>query len=630
MMYSLVRCVAAAGVALLLTAPAARAVSKDDVNRAIEKGVDYLRRIQKEDGRWLYGQTEGDARGDANAGATALAGLALLECEVPPDDASIQKAAADLRLRLINSDYTYALSFGILFFDRLGDPGDVPLIESMAVRLLAGQRSTGGWSYHCPGLPADEARRLETLMKARNELTTGRDAPKRGPQKEGWVQRDPKEVSKEIQDLIARLAKGEGREPARYDPIDRRDDNSNTQLANLALWVAGRYGLPVAGALQKIEQRYRRSQNGDGGWGYYAVPLADAGPSANNSMGSTPSMTCAGLLGLATAHGAARDIAARQNKPQASDPSKDRAIKAGLQALGGYIEQPKGPAGWARVPVLHPGPEGKGFYLLWSIERDAVVYGLETIGGKDWYNWGAEILLKSQWPDGRWVGLYGGGGVDTSFALLFLKRSNLTSDLTGLLRGMRDPGKRELKAGVGDLRRVGQGGAFDGPPGVGQRPGAEAADPEVRRLSARLLEAPADRQPAVLEELRDGKGVAYTDALAAAIPHLEGKIKTQARQALAERLAGMKAVTLRDKLADDDPEVRRAAALACAMKEDRTFVPRLIELLEDAEPTVARAAYAALKSLTGENFGPAAGATPAEQKKAVADWKAWWARQGGK
>ena len=35
---------------------------------------------------------------------------------------------------------TYTLSLGILFLDRLGDPADIPLIESMAVRLLGLQR----------------------------------------------------------------------------------------------------------------------------------------------------------------------------------------------------------------------------------------------------------------------------------------------------------------------------------------------------------------------------------------------------------------------------------------------------------------------------------------------------------
>jgi len=50
---------------------------------------------------------------------------------------------------------------------------------------------------------------------------------------------------------------------------------------------------------------------------------------------------------------------------------------------------------------------------------------LEKIGGKDWYSWGAELLLVSQKQDGSWSGEY--GYADTCFALLFLKRANFAA-----------------------------------------------------------------------------------------------------------------------------------------------------------------------------------------------------------
>jgi HEAT repeat protein len=74
--------------------------------------------------------------------------------------------------------------------------------------------------------------------------------------------------------------------------------------------------------------------------------------------------------------------------------------------------------------------------------------------------------------------------------------------------------------------------------------------------------------------------------------------------------------------------VRRAAALAVAMKEDKTHIERLIDMLDDRETTVCRAAYAALKSLSNEDFGPAADATGEEYRKAVAAWRAWWKEKG--
>jgi len=92
----------------------------------------------------------------------------------------------------------------------------------------------------------------------------------------------------------------------------------------------------------------------------------------------------------------------------------------------------------------------------------------------------------------------------------------------------------------------------------------------------------------------------------------------------------MTAKTLKDKLEDTDPEVRRAAALACGMKEDKAFIPQLIELLQDKELTVMRAAHASLKSLSGEDFGPQGEGSAGDLKRAVDAWKAWLAKANGK
>src|SRR5262249_49752537 len=150
---------------------------------------------------------------------------------------------------------------------------------------------------------------------------------------------------------------------------------------------------------------------------------------------------------------------------------------------------------------------------------------------------------------------------------------------------------------------------------------------EARRLADALVQAPAARQRAVLTDLVENKGAVYTDALAAAIPRLSGEAKQQARDGLARRLARMTAATLRDLTRDEAVEVERAAALAVELKGDRGLIPDLIALLEDPERPVARAAHAALKEMTGQDFGPAAQATPAERGQAAARWKAWWARQ---
>jgi uncharacterized membrane protein YgcG len=147
-------------------------------------------------------------------------------------------------------------------------------------------------------------------------------------------------------------------------------------------------------------------------------------------------------------------------------------------------------------------------------------------------------------------------------------------------------------------------------------PGAES-EAQVGRLTLELLAATGDRRDTLLVRYRDRKGVAYTDALAAAIPRLPADVQKRARALLAERLTRMTANTLRAKLADDDTEIRRAAVVACARREDAGHVPDLIALLDDNEPAVVRLAQDGLKKLTGQALDGAEA------------WKAWWQNRAG-
>src|SRR5438132_1543092 len=119
-------------------------------------------------------------------------------------------------------------------------------------------------------------------------------------------------------------------------------------------------------------------------------------------------MTCAGLIGLAVGRGV--EMAGAQ-KADARDFGKDPQVQKALLYLGGRI------GGLGNLPAVAKG-KGKGmafsqgmtihadawgdYYFLWSLERAAVVLGLQTIGGKDWYGWGSEILVRNQAENGGW------------------------------------------------------------------------------------------------------------------------------------------------------------------------------------------------------------------------------------
>jgi len=121
---------------------------------------------------------------------------------------------------------------------------------------------------------------------------------------------------------------------------------------------------------------------------------------------------------------------------------------------------------------------------------------------------------------------------------------------------------------------------------------------EAANYRDQLVNASAKKRETVLSTLKDGEGVVYSLALADAIPKLAKDFQDKARQALAERLSRMTPETLRDKFADDDVEIRKAAIQACVMKGDASLVSDLSELLEDPSPAVAGLAGDAIKVLS--------------------------------
>jgi hypothetical protein len=194
------------------------------------------------------------------------------------------------------------------------------------------------------------------------------------------------------------------------DPIS---DNSNTQFAILGVWVAGRHGVPTERTLALAARRFRRSQVLDGAWGY-----------KYRASETRTSMTAAGLMALAVGHGL--DQGSAEGGPKKVE---DAAIQKGFKALSESIGKPLG--GLKKGHSL----ANINLYTLWSIERVGVLFNVRQIEGKDWYHWGAEILVDAQKPDGSWhptgAGYFGSTPpLDTCFALLFLKRANLVKDLS--------------------------------------------------------------------------------------------------------------------------------------------------------------------------------------------------------
>lgn len=444
------------------------------VDRAIDRGVLWLKRRQHDDGSWGSWQ---DDRNVFTVGLAALPALTMLECGVPADDPVVAKAVGYVRQAVPELSRTYDLAMSILLLDRLGDPEDRPRIRSMALRLIAGQTPGGGWHYVCPVLgEGDERELLERLEQTRPRtpaewlaLRPSASPPDRVP---GRPTLDARRSPRGPDGLNSRVPPGPGdggagpsgkgmrppdggaagklpavlrtvpalAPPAPSASLPARDnsDNSNTQFAALALWAAGRHDVPMERALALLEKRFRVSQTPGGRWGYCFHERNDS----DRDVANRPAMTGAGLLGLAVGHGVTAAGLADGTRP-AEDPAIERGLKALGQLVGEAKPRPKG------MSRRGPPPKGVNYYLLWTVERVAVLFNLPTVGGKDWYAWGTDVLLHAQGEDGSWRnGDYPGSAPthDTCFALLFLKRANLTQDLSSRLEfviEVKERGDRE-------------------------------------------------------------------------------------------------------------------------------------------------------------------------------------------
>jgi hypothetical protein len=374
------------------------------VDAAVQKGVAFLKSQQRPDGRWE--QVHGH-----RVGPTALTALTLLEAGVPASDPALARAAEVVRADARALRETYDLSLAILFLNRLGDLKDRDLIQRLALRLVAGQHANGGWDYHCPILSEEDHKLLLGLLEELNL--------KRGDGPDDLRERVAKIRGRGHQRLA--LKGGLLADPSQPDAFFRGGgaDNSNTQFAILALWAARSHALPLDRTLTLINRRFRATQQRDGHWGYRGPEEVSSG--VPGKRGHLPTMTCAGLLGVAVGFGLQE-----AGKP-ALRPDQDVIVQKGLKHLSEFIGQPD---------ERRDRPPMQELYFLWSVERMAVLYQLKTIEGKRWYHWGMQTLLAHQRPDGSWhrpAATPTAPLVDTCFAILFLHRVNLAKDLTDKL-----------------------------------------------------------------------------------------------------------------------------------------------------------------------------------------------------
>ena len=141
-------CRAFSKIALFLLAfaispsPAFAEVDVASVQRSIDRGVAYLRKMQNDTGGWeeFNGQP---------CGLSALCTLAMLNCGVGKNDGDIVRAMR--YLRTFEPDQTYSVALQTLVYCQLGAAGDLPRIRRNVNWLIEEQIDEGGRFNTNPG-----------------------------------------------------------------------------------------------------------------------------------------------------------------------------------------------------------------------------------------------------------------------------------------------------------------------------------------------------------------------------------------------------------------------------------------------------------------------------------------------
>jgi len=329
------------------------------IDRAIDRGVEYLLSRQLRDGSWEeYSDTYG-------SGQAALSLYTLLKSGVPADHPAVQ--AGFTRLDHTQPRKTYTVSCHLLAYAALGDPARRARVEELLALLVDWQDGTYGYPGH-PGSEAPDRGRaplsewtdLSNTQFAALGLRAAEHAGAKVPAKT-WS--DLLEATLEYQE----------------EPHPSRAASAGANRTSTESLAAGfRYRVP-------------RAEEGRG-----------PGRGAESATGS---MTAAGIAVLEICReGLGRRLTTKTSLQ--IDTAQRRALAWFDESFS--VEQNPGGGGWL-------------CYYLYGLERVGALLELDRIGGEDWYLEGARVLVSDQLPDGAWRSQT--LEPSTCFALLFLERA---------------------------------------------------------------------------------------------------------------------------------------------------------------------------------------------------------------
>jgi hypothetical protein len=340
------------------------------VDAAVDRGVEALLKLQRDDGTWA---AQGDLQ-SYSLGVNALCTLALLVGGVPPKELAVRNAFRAMRKAPLEKTYDVGVLLMALHAKYAGPPKESDVDEY-------------GRSKH------------------------------RDPCEKAMSKEDKAWMKKCVKFLLDNESGGHWRYPG------GGVDLSNTQYALLGLWAASRCGFEIPervwmdgltwllGTQERTGPEVMLQVNEVRGeyriaWKERARARGFRYRPENPVSGS---MTTAGLACIAICQDEL--WASRRYTPKL----RARARRGVRDALA-----------WMQdnfVVEKNPGEPSGGwhFYYLYGMERAGILSRSRFMGKYDWYFQGATYLIDKQGHDGTWTSEH--RTLDTCFGILFLRRS---------------------------------------------------------------------------------------------------------------------------------------------------------------------------------------------------------------
>jgi len=345
------------------------------VNKAVDKGVEWLMSQQSVDGSWPATKALLDHR----MGHTALMTLACLKGGITVRDGQIRKAFQWLRTQKMTKVY------------------------DVGVLLMA---------LHALYSPTDERQIVEVDKYGNRKI--------KDPCLTDMSKADRAWMKKAVDFLLRHQEGGHWRYP------EKGVDLSNTQYALLGLWAASRCGFKIPSKvwldsldyLMKGQERQGRSVKllVNEVRGKYRVAWTENARARGfryipgTAKPVTGAMTTAGMAGMAICQDELWGSRKFTGKLRAASRRSIRDALAWMQDNFDVGRNPGEPGG------------GWHYYYLYGMERAGILARFRFMGKHDWYFEGAEYLIQAQRSDGPWF-QQDDPQIDTAFAILFLKRS---------------------------------------------------------------------------------------------------------------------------------------------------------------------------------------------------------------